>query len=319
MIKKIIKISQIPLDVDMSRYLSNEFFKDYLFEINNPKCIECDFWFIFNNLPLKLEQAIVSPQNIFLITGEFDGGYNQSFLRQFSKVFTIDQRLKGSNIIYYHLGLPWFINQSFDQLFYQKEIKKTKLLSVVSSDKSDINYTRNYKIRYEFVLALKTYFGDDIDVFGRGFHEFEHKDDVLMPYKFTVALENICLPYNITEKLYDSFLTHTFPFYYDCNNLNRFIDDDAYIKLDITDHRYSIDLIKKVINTSQFYEDRLDVIIKAKEKYLLEYSYIANMVQIIHEFGLENGIKQSVTISRDNELKSKVKLMLINSIFNKLS
>lgn len=314
--KKIIKISQIPSDADMSRYFSKEFFNDFEFVINDPNCTACDYWFVFNDLPFKSETAYVSPNNIFFIAGEIEGGNNHKFLQQFQKVITVDPRLRGNNILYYHLGLPWFVNQSFDNLYYTKEIHKSKLISIVASNKSFITYSRNYKVRYDFIMSLKKYFGDNIDIFGRGFQQFKDKDEVLLPYKFTVALENICLPYNITEKLYDCYLTHTFPFYYDCNNLNRFIDDDAYIKLDITDHKYSIDLIEKILNTPGFYESRLNALIEAKKQFLLEYSYVGNMVNIAKNFGCENAEKQKITLKSDNALKSKIKLHLINLVYN---
>jgi hypothetical protein len=314
--KKIIKVTFFHGDADMSRYISKEFFKDYIFEINNLQCIECDFWIIYGGLPIENEAVNVNPKNIFLITAEFEGAYSQKFLRQFEKVITIDTKLQGDNLVYDHVGYPWFINNSFDELYHLDNVKKTKLISIIASDYSNITYTRNYKIRYDFVMALKHHFGDKIDVFGRGFNTLKNKDEGLVDYKFSIAIENMPIPYNISEKLTDCFLTHTFPLYYDCPNINRFYDNKSYAKLDIMDHDYSIKMIENILETPNYYENHLNDIIKAKKEYLLKYSFQATLVNIASKFGNMNLPKEKMNIRADNQLKNRIKLKLINSIHN---
>ena len=314
--KKIIKVTFFHGYANMSRYISQEFFKDYIFEINNLQCIECDFWIIYGGLPIGNESVNVNPKNIFLITAEFEGAYSQKFLRQFEKVITIDTKLQGDNLVYDHVGYPWFINNSLDELYHLDNVKKTKLISIIASDYSNITYSRNYKIRYDFVMALKQHFGDKIDVFGRGFNTLKNKDEGLVDYKFSIAIENMPIPYNISEKLTDCFLTHTFPLYYDCPNINRFYDHKSYAKLDIMDHDYSIKMIENILETPNYYEKHLNDIIKAKKEYLLRYSFQATLVNIASKFGNMNLPKEKMNIIADNQLKNRIKLKLINSIHN---
>ncbi len=310
-----VKVSFFHGDADMSRYFSKEFFQEYQFEVNNPSCIECDFWIVYGGLPDKKEVAFVNTSNIFLFTAEFEGGYSQKFLQQFHKVITVDTKLQGNNIVYSQLGMPWFINENFDKMYHQQNITKTKLISIVASNYSDINYTRNYKIRYDFVMALKKYFGNEIDIFGRGFNEIKYKEDGLLPYKFSVAIENMPLPFWVTEKLYDCYLTHTFPLYYDCPNIDRFFNKEAYAKLDIMDHDYSIKMIEKIINTKNYYEDYLDALIEAKKKYLLEYSFQGVIIKAIEQYGNVKAEKKRIYIKPDNKLRSKIKLKLIDLVY----
>ena len=317
-IKKIVKITFFHAEADMSRYFSNEFFREYVFEINNLECTECDFWIVYGGLTSRSETVNVNPKNIFLITAEFEGAYTQKFLKQFQKVITLDTKLNSDNLVYGHVGYPWFINNSFDELYHLDNVKKTKLISIIASDYSNISSTRNYKIRYDFVIALKQYFGDKIDVYGRGFNTLKNKEDGLLPYKFSIAIENMPLPYNISEKLYDCFLTHTFPLYYDCPNVNRFIDERAYAKLDIMDHEYSINMIENILNTPNFYENHVDALIEAKKKYLMNYSFQGVMVNVIKKFGINDLIKEQVTIKSDNKLRSRIKLKLIDVVFRAL-
>ena len=164
-------------------------------------------------------------------------------------------------------------------------------------------------------MALKKYFGNEIDIFGRGFNEIKYKEDGLLPYKFSVAIENMPLPFWMTEKLYDCYLTHTFPLYFDCPNINRFFNKEAYAKLDIMDHDYSIKMIEKIINTRNYYEDYLDALIEAKKKYLLEYSFQAVMIKAIEQYGNVKAEKQRIYIKPDNKLRSKIRLKLIDLVY----
>ena len=314
--KKIVKVTFFHGESDMSRYFSEEFFKEYTFEVNNLKCTECDFWIVYGGMPNRFETVNVNPKNIFLITAEFEGGYTQKFLKQFEKVITLDTKLQGDNLVYGHVGYPWFINNAFDRLYHLDNVKKTKLISIIVSDYSNVTYSRNYKIRYDFVMALKQYFGDQIDVFGRGFNPLKNKDEGLIDYKFSIAIENMPIPYNISEKLTDCFLTHTFPLYYDCPNINRFFDEKSYAKLDIMDHDYSIKMIENILKTPNYYENHLNDIIKAKKEYLLKYSFQATLVNIANKFGNMNLPKEKTNIRADNQLKNRIKLKLINSIYN---
>lgn len=317
--KQVIKVTFFHAEADMSRYLSEKFFPNYRLEINNLECTDCDYWIIYGGLTLNREVVNVNPKNIFLITAEFEGGYSKTFCDQFEKVVTLDTKLKGNNLVYNHVGYPWFINKSFDELYSVEHVKKTKVLSVIASDYSKITYSRNYRIRFDFVMALKRHFGDKIDVFGRGFEPIEHKDKGLTDYKYSIAIENMPLPFNISEKIADCFLTHTFPFYYDCPNISRFYDDRSFVKLDIMDHDYSIKLIETVLKDESFYEERLKYVVASKKKYLLNYSFVATIVNVVKQYGDPTLIKTKTQIKADNILTNRLKLKLIDLIYNTLS
>ena len=116
-----------PVIYNMSNISSFSFIMPLEFEINNLQCIECDFWIIYGGLPIGNESVNVNPKNIFLITAEFEGAYSQKFLRQFEKVITIDTKLQGDNLVYDHVGYPWFINNSFDELYHLDNVKKNQI------------------------------------------------------------------------------------------------------------------------------------------------------------------------------------------------
>lgn len=317
--KKIIKVSFQHGYADMSRYLSKRLFTEYQIEINNKNCIECDYWIVYGNLPHGTEEAIVNPENVFLITTELDGYLSERFLKQFSKVITLDTHYKTNNLVYDSLGLPWFINKSFDELYDQKNVAKSKLLSMVVSNKSDISYTRNYKIRYDFAMAAAKYFGDKIDVFGRGFNELKQKEDGLYPYKFSIALENVPLYNGISEKIADCFLAHTFPLYWDCPNIEKYFSPQSYARLDIMDIDSSLQIIDRIISTTEYYEDHLNDLITAKVKYLEQYSFLALLTKVVNRHGNPHFSEEKVMVKKNNNLVSKIKINSLNKIYSFLS
>jgi len=101
-------------------------------------------------------------------------------------------------------------------------LPKSKLMSVITSSK---DFTEGHQKRLNFVRRLKDYFGEDIDVFGRGIREVDDKWDAISPYKYHIALENSVYPHYWTEKLGDVYLSGAYPIYYGCLNLEDYFPE----------------------------------------------------------------------------------------------
>ncbi|MNJ97622.1 Glycosyltransferase family 10 (fucosyltransferase) [compost metagenome] len=280
---------------------------NYKFHINED--IESyDYWFVFNHLLLDKEFANCPRENIVLLTGEpFEiSQYEQSFLNQFAHIITCQREIKHKSVTYLHQGHPWFVGanykngsysdftKSYDELINLKTIKKTKKLSIITSDKL---FTEGHRKRYEFAMALKDYFGEDIDLFGRGVKDFSDKWDVLKDYKYSIAIENASIDDWMTEKIYDCFCAHTFPIYYGCPNLNKYFSEDAFSRIDIDDIEGSKKLIEKLLTDTNHYETSLSSIINAKNHYLNNYNFFPLIVNFI-ESKLSNKTKSVKTTLR---------------------
>ena len=112
--------------------------------------------------------------------------------------------------------MPWFVgksykngkcitvNKNYHQLISLERPKKNKLLSIISSNHV---FTKEYKLRNDFITKLKNHFGNKIDVFGIGRKKVADKWDALAPYKYHIALENSSYKDYWTEKLSDTFLS----------------------------------------------------------------------------------------------------------------
>jgi hypothetical protein len=244
---------------------------------------ECDYWFVFDDL-LKEESVICNPKNTVIITLEFPEirpDINLRFLKQFSTIFSYSRQIKHPRVIEVVAPFPWHIGidntnsntvssnyKIYDDFKSKDIINKPKLMSVISSSKK---YTDGHRKRLKFVEALKDYFGNGIDVFGRGINDFADKWDVIYPYKYHISLENSSCTNGISEKLYDSFLGGAFPFYYGCPNVNDYFPSQSLVSIDISDINQSLKIIDKSI-ANQLYEKSIDFIQDSKMLVLTKYN-----------------------------------------------
>lgn len=272
--------------------------KDYRFLINGDE-EEYDFCVVFNSLLHNTEIVKCHPDNIIFLTGEPYSirKYQKKFLNQFAHIVTCQKEVRHRDITYLHQGHPWFVNKSYDELIANKYVEKTKQISIVTSNKQ---FTKGHRKRYDFTMALKECFGDQIDLFGRGIRDFDDKWDVLAPYKYSIPIENDVCDDWITEKLYDCYLSHTFPLYYGSPNVNSYFSENSYLKIDINNLDHSKRTIESVLNDPLHYEKHLGHLIQAKEKYLNTYNIFPLIVDLIEAKKLDkNRPKELITLQQN--------------------
>lgn len=102
--------------------------------------------------------------------------------------------------------------------------RKTKVVSMVSSNK---NFTTGHAVRHRIIEK----YGQQFDLYGRGFNEVADKADALRDYMFSVAVENTSEDYYFTEKLLDCFATGTVPIYYGCPSIGDFFNPAGIIQV----------------------------------------------------------------------------------------
>jgi hypothetical protein len=265
----------------IERQFSNKhsLYEGFNFFINND-VEECDYWFVFNYLNNDLESTYCPPDNIILIAPEpkHVQKYYTCYLKQFNLVVSNQPNLNHKNNLIYQTSAPWFINKNFDELLENNDIKKIKILSIITSNKT---FTKEHKKRYNFALAIKKHFKDKVDLFGRGINNFGDKWDVTSPYKYTIAIENGLYNDYFTEKLTDSFLSMTYPLYYGCPNLNKYFSEDSFTRIDVDNLQGSINIIDEIISNTSFYNNHLNSLVKSKNLCLFEYNLFNLIVTTI--------------------------------------
>lgn len=230
----------------------------------------------------------VAPENLILTTSEPYSvlSYPKSYCKQFGLVCSCQEQLKHHNIIYTPALLSWYVGLKFkdgkvipqmgyDDFKNQKSVSKSKLISVITSNKA---FTQGHQDRISFVEKLKAHYGDQLDVFGKGFCDFEDKWDVLAPYKYHIAIENSSSNYYWTEKLSDCYLAETYPIYHGCKNVHDYFPQNALCTIDIHDVEKSIKIIDSIISDNTHFENNLPLLRECKELVLEDYNifnYIA--------------------------------------------
>ena len=186
---------------------------------------------------------------------------------KFLKVITHDTHLN---------PLEWHLGQKHSDLLTTHP-HKTLTISAILSDK----YTDpGHKKRIDFVKALEKEL--PVDVYGnnrfnyrnyKGPLPYHEKDLGLMPYKYTIAAENHSIPNYFTEKLVDAILSECLCFYWGCPNLSTYIDERAYIRLELDCFETDIDTVKRTI-AGQEWEKRIEFIRTEKHKILNDLQFL---------------------------------------------
>jgi hypothetical protein len=124
-----------------------------------------------------------------------------------------------------------------------KIYKKTKMISMISSNKS---FTNGQRERLQWIEKI----GDQLDLYGRGINEIETKEEGLCDYMFSVVVENGVYESYYTEKILDCFATGTIPVYLGSPDIGDHFNKNGIIELtdefDVSDEIYysKMDAIK---------------------------------------------------------------------------
>lgn len=305
-----VKVTGVNLPIHRQIPGKDNVWGDYKFYFNEPSIKKCDYWIVMDDYGLYNDnEAIVPPKNVFLVMGEAEGVqiYKDSFVKQFPNIVTVqNKKYPVKNTLRRLYIAPWFVgfdfgtkgemncinsySKSYDELKNMELLGKTKLMSIISSDKA---FTEGHRRRLEFAKAVKDYFGDQVDFYGRGIRTFSDKWDVLCPYKYHIAVENYQTVDYITEKLYDAFLGQTYPLYYGAPNVCEYFPKESLTLIDINDIKQSINIIEQTVN-SNIYEKHLDSILYARELALDKYNAMHQIIDILSNFTTEGKVKRII-------------------------
>lgn len=187
---------------------------------------------------------------------------------QYSKVFSpvADKQ----NIEPSHGYMGWYFDRSFHDLTFLPLPEKTRALSCIVSS---LKQLEGHRLRLNFVTNCKKEI-PAMDLFGKGINFITDKMDGLLPYRYSLAIENASIPYYFTEKINDCFLAYTVPLYYGCRNIDKYFPSRSYIPIDINNSDAAIKKIRDVIENDDW-NARLDAVKEARELVLNQYQPLA--------------------------------------------
>ena len=262
-----------------------------------------DVWFVFENIIDNYESCNINPENIIFLSAETS--YNNEhflkeprikFLNQFGQIHTSSETI--NNSIKSIPFLPWMINSNHGDSIYApsrrdinyfsevRNYEKTKKISVICSNK---DFTDGHNKRLQFVYALKEHFGDSLDWFGNGINPLKEKWNGIAPYEYHISLENKHKDFVVSEKLFDSFLGLSFPFYYGAPNVSDFFPKESFENIDIEDVDKSIKIIESAINNN-YYEKNIAFIKESKNLVIRDYNLFYRLAVIAKSMPQENNM-----------------------------
>ena len=190
----------------------------------------------------------------------------------------------------HHLNnLEWHLSKTYQQLLQEQIVKDESLSNILSTILSDKYNDKGHIKRVDFVKFLEKK-GMNVDVYGgnkflwkqyKGGLPYHNKDNSLLPYKYSFNCENHSYKNYATEKIIDGILAETLVFYSGCYNIRDYIDEKAFVYLELSNFENDYQIIKKAIE-EDWWSKRLPYIKEAKTKILNEMQFFPRLEKIIN-------------------------------------
>ena len=254
---------------------------------------DIDYWAIVNHPAdpsayFRLNRTIVFPMEPSHEVTQL-GNWATPDARKFLQVRSHDR---------YRNNAEWHLDMRYDDLIAQRIEKSLQMSCVIASEAQD----PGQRLGIEFVKYIEKS-GTPIDIFGGdnlyGFKNyrgalpaFDTRKGIL-PYRYTLAVENCSEINYFTEKLIDAILGECLCFYWGCSNLEEYIDPAAFIRLPLDDFELSLRIMENAMRDDE-HARRLDVIRSEKRRSLDEYQVFPTLARVIHGHRLANSLSIKV-------------------------
>lgn len=240
-----------PEDIPLIERQLNHYQGQTKFTFENRDDVDFSVNYVGSRIPSNAKNKVAfvgEPSDVFAVTKEFAEDYHAIVTCQYTKYIK-------DKVILHSPILPWQLEYSYDKSQVTSKLfdpeyykKKTKLLSVITSGKA---LTSTQLQRIKFVRMLKEVLDDQVDVFGLD-KKFDNKSDALIPYKYSVVIENNTTPHMWTEKLADCLIADTVPFYYGAPNVFDYFNRDSILPINIYDEFRAIQFIREVLRYNMY-------------------------------------------------------------------
>jgi hypothetical protein len=190
--------------------------------------------------------------------------------------------ISAPSVMFYHLA--------GDSAFYRnnQDFAKAKKLSICTSNSGG---SKMYDFRKELVYKILE--SDlDCDIYGRGWELNdprykggpENKADALLPYEYSIAIENSIYDSYVSEKLFDCFLCNTIPIYYGSPTAETIYNPRSFLILPyINDMDRLISWLKDLTKAPSGSNLRYkNAVLQSKERYFKQYNLYDLIKQMIY-------------------------------------
>ena len=252
--------------------------KDITFTEDNVET--CDHVVVLNHAETNVD-VVCSPDRVWAIAGEPPTEHRLDLHRGlpiYSRIYMQDPDRHGARYVHSHGALPWRVDRSYDELLAMTPPDKPLTASWITSNTPQM---QGHRDRLAFLERLRAS-GAPVDLFGRGIRPIDDKWDALAPYRYSLAIENFSNPFYWTEKIVDPLLAWTMPIYFGCTEIERWLPEGSFIRIDIHDPD-APERVKEIVASDRWFEQR-DAIAEARRRILNEHQLFPFLHREIHAF-----------------------------------
>ena len=220
----------------------------------------------------------IHTQNNFLTDSDYLIIHDKDLFEKELKIKLQGEVIESPSFMWFHDHVNYkFFNGA------EKIKKKKKLSMIVSSIYMSIG---NYRKRIELLNTILA--SDlDIDIYGRGLQtedkrykgELVNKFTGLLPYQYSISIENSSENNYLTEKFIDPTICGTMPIYNGAPNAGEIYNPEGYKLIDLNSFTI-VDDIKEIIN-QPIDSSNIEIIKENKDKYFSEYNLYNKLKSIL--------------------------------------
>ena len=163
--------------------------------------------------------------------------------------------------------------------------QKSFQCSFLTSSKTD---TYGHKYRQEIYKRLNRYAGAIPLKLHKSPPLLPDKRSTLVPFQFSIIMENCQRPGYFTEKILDAFATKTIPIYYGCTDISKFFNMEGILTFDCwQESRFGSNLFSLLDTlTPDFYESKKAVIEENYQRVMNDYDRgpMVRLCEAVNEF-----------------------------------
>jgi hypothetical protein len=319
--KKINILSNDKEEFVFKQYSPNEFSSEFHFFYNSKDDIVWDLIVLYEEIDEKFTLRCKKGGRLF-ISGEppICKCYPKYFLDQFDIIISAHPQLKHPNNHMIQQSLLWYFGYEFknQKVRYNFEdiktlqVNKTKAISFITSSR---NFLPGHVNRLSILKELQHRYGNKIDVFGSGISYVVDKAEAILPYRFTICVENCSIPNYWSEKIADIFLGYSIPIYHGCTNIEDYFPSQSYIKLDISNLNNTFSIIDDILNNEEeIYKLKYPFLIEARRKLLYEYNIFPSIIKYYNTLANKNDEIEKIELFPSKKFRNSWK----DSFFLKL-
>lgn len=284
--KKINILSTVNKNIVFKQYSSSVFSEKFQFYYNSKEKVCWDLIVVYEEIDQTYE-FFCKKNCLLFISGEppICKNYPESFLKQFSLVISAHSQLTHPNNLLTQQSLLWYfgydfdnhsINYDLDQLIDLK-VKKTKDISFITSSRS---FLPGHMARLKVLKEIQKRYGNRIEIYGSGLSFVSDKAEAILPYRFSLCIENTMTPHYWSEKFADAILGYAVPIYWGCPNIKEYFPSVPYIWLEINDKKNIFATIDHILSAGEtLYQEKLPALIEARNRLLYRYNIFSSIIE----------------------------------------